>query len=180
MARHCSCASASNFWRLKLGNTRGFRIAHSGVSASEPMSSRVASPHQPTRLWRQRLRASVTIATSSVSSGDAAGSSAQRITLTLGPNGRWRSRATYLASQGQPAAPQTEQGCWNVTGEHPAHLLLLDAKRNPQTELVASADNVLSIKSIRGRTPLLPYTLTRQPDLDPIDEQSKQPLPDCP
>lgn len=106
--------------------------------------------------------------------------SAQRITLTLGPNGRWRSRATYLASQGQPAAPQAEQGCWNVTGDHPAHLLLLDAKSNPQSELVASADNVLSIKAIRGRAPMLAYTLTRQPDLDPVDELSKQPLPNCP
>lgn len=106
--------------------------------------------------------------------------SAQRITLTLGPNGRWRSRATYLASQGQPAASHAEQGCWNVTGAHPAHLLLLDAKNNPQTELVASADNVLSIKAIRGRAPLLPYTLTRQPDLDPIDELSKQTPPNCP
>lgn len=106
--------------------------------------------------------------------------SAQRITLTLGPNGRWRSRATYLASQGQPAAPQAEQGCWNVTGDHPAHLLLLDAKNNPQAELVASANNVLSIKAIRGRAPMLAYTLTRQPDLDPIDELSKQPLPNCP
>lgn len=106
--------------------------------------------------------------------------SAQRITLTLGPNGRWRSRATYLASQGQPAAPRAEQGCWNVTGGHPAHLLLLDAKSNPQSELVASANNVLSIKAIRGRAPLLAYTLTRQPDLDPVDELSKQPLPSCP
>ena len=106
--------------------------------------------------------------------------SAQRITLTLGPNGRWRSRATYLASQGQPAAPQAEQGCWSVTGDHPAHVLLLDAKRNPQSELVASADNVLSIKAIRGRAPLLAYTLTRQPDLDPVDELSKQPPPNCP
>jgi hypothetical protein len=105
---------------------------------------------------------------------------AQRITLTLGPNGRWRSRATYLASQGQPAAPQAEQGCWNVTGDNPAHLLLLDAKNNPQAELVASANNVLSIKAIRGRPPMLAYTLTRQPDLDPVDELSKQPLPDCP
>ena len=106
--------------------------------------------------------------------------SAQRITLTLGPNGRWRSRATYLAIQGQPAAPLAEQGCWNVTGDHPAHLLLLDAKGNPRSELVASADNVLSIKAIRGHTPLLAYTLTRQPDLDPVDELSKQPMPSCP
>lgn len=104
---------------------------------------------------------------------------AQRLTLTLGPNGRWRSRATYLASQGQPDAPKAEQGCWNVTGDHPAHLLLLDTHGNPTAELVASAYNILSIKNFQGRTPTLPYTLARQPDLDPIDELSRQPLPNC-
>ncbi|WP_155803364.1 hypothetical protein [Bordetella sp. FB-8] len=106
---------------------------------------------------------------------------AQRITLTLGPNGRWRSRATYLANQGsQPDAPQAQQGCWNVAGDHPAHVLLLDARNNPQAELLASSDNVLSIRTFQGRTLTLNYTLTRQPDLDPIDELSKQPLPNCP
>jgi hypothetical protein len=104
---------------------------------------------------------------------------AQRITLTLGPNGRWRSRSTYLANQGQAPAPQAEQGCWNVVGDRPAHLLLLDPQGNPHAELVASANNVLSIKTILGRAPTLNYTLTRQPDLDSIDELSKQPLPNC-
>ena len=104
---------------------------------------------------------------------------AQRVTLTLGPNGRWRSRATYLSSQGQPAEPLAEQGCWNVTGDRPAQLLLLDPRGNPHAELVASANNVLSIKTIQGHTPTLNYTLTRQPDLDPIGELSKQPMPDC-
>jgi hypothetical protein len=105
---------------------------------------------------------------------------AQRITLTLGPNGRWRSRATYLASEGQPDAPQAQQGCWNVAGDHPARVLLLDTRNNPQAELLASSHNVLSIRTFQGRRLTLTYTLTRQPDLDPIDELSKQPLPNCP
>jgi hypothetical protein len=104
---------------------------------------------------------------------------AQRITLTLGPNGRWRSRSTYLAGNGQPAAPQAEQGCWNVTGDRPARLLLLDAKNTPRAELLASANNVLTVKTYLGRAPTLAYTLTRQPDLDSIDELAKQALPTC-
>ncbi|HEY0296255.1 MAG TPA: hypothetical protein VGC69_13065 [Bordetella sp.] len=104
---------------------------------------------------------------------------AQRVTLTLGPNGRWRSRAASLAGQAQAAAPQAEQGCWNVTGDQPAHVLLLDVQGNAHAELLASANNVLSVKAILGRAPTLSYTLTRQPDLDPIDELSKQPLPAC-
>lgn len=104
---------------------------------------------------------------------------AQRITLTLGPNGRWRSRSTYLVDSAQPATPRIEQGCWNVTGDRPAQLLLLDAKNNPRAELLASANNVLTVKSYLGRPPTLAYTLTRQPDLDPIDELAKQALPTC-
>jgi len=104
---------------------------------------------------------------------------AQRITLTLGPNGRWRSRSTYLADSRKPAAPQAEQGCWNVTGDRPARLLLLDAKNNSRAELIASANNVLTVKSYLGRPTTLAYTITRQPDLDPIDELAKQALPNC-
>lgn len=152
------------------------------AGANARMKDNVPSTAAPTDHPTQRafLPQAETFVGTIPCSAPSAQCTAQRITLTLGPNGRWRSRATYLSSQGQPAAPQAEQGCWNVTGEHPAHLLLLDANSNPQTELVASADNVLSIQSIRGRAPLLPYTLTRQPDLDPIDELAKQPLPTCP
>jgi hypothetical protein len=105
---------------------------------------------------------------------------AQRITLTLAPNGRWRSRATPLSGQEQAAAAQTtDQGCWNVVNERPARVLLLDAHGVPRAELLASANNVLSLKSYLGRPPTLEYTLTRQPDLDPIDELKNQPLPAC-
>lgn len=104
---------------------------------------------------------------------------AQRVTVTLGPNGRWRSRTTYLASQATPPVKQTEQGCWTVTPERPARVLLLDEKGATRIELVASANNVLRVRSVLGRAPTLDYSLTRQPDLDPIDEMSAQPIPTC-
>ena len=101
---------------------------------------------------------------------------AQRVTLTLAPNGRWRARSQALEGQGKPVA---EQGCWNVAGERPARLLLLDASGNTRAELLASANNVLRVRSVLGNTPTLDYSLTRQPDLDPIDELVKQPTPAC-
>jgi len=101
---------------------------------------------------------------------------AQRVTLTLAPNGRWRARTTVLESEGKPTA---EQGCWSVTGERPARLILLDAQGNTRAELLASANNVLRLRSVLGNVPTLDYRLTRQPDLDPIDELVKQPAPAC-
>lgn len=102
---------------------------------------------------------------------------AQRVTLTLAPNGRWRARTVALEGQGKPVA---EQGCWNVTGERPARLLLLDASGSSRAELLATANNVLRVRSVLGNTPTLDYSLTRQPDLDPIDELVKAPAPACP
>ncbi|WP_144632512.1 copper resistance protein NlpE [Bordetella genomosp. 13] len=101
---------------------------------------------------------------------------AQRVTLTLAPNGRWRARTVALEGQGKPVA---EQGCWNVTGERPARLLLLDGAGSTRAELLATANNVLRVRSVLGNAPTLDYSLTRQPDLDPIDELVKQPVPAC-
>jgi len=39
---------------------------------------------------------------------------------------------------------------------------------------------VLRVRSIAGQTPNLNYNLTRQPDLDPIDELAKAQAPQCP
>ena len=44
----------------------------------------------------------------------------------------------------------------------------------------AAANNVLRVRSIAGQTPNLNYNLTRQPDLDPIDELAKAAAPQCP
>jgi len=39
---------------------------------------------------------------------------------------------------------------------------------------------VLRVRSIGGQTPNLNYNLTRQPDLDPIDELASAAAPKCP
>ncbi|MBO9357284.1 hypothetical protein GG851_25100 [Bordetella petrii] len=104
---------------------------------------------------------------------------AQRITLTLAPNGRWRSRIAFLDNAGNLSKPSAEQGCWDATPERPPRVLLADADGNPRVEFVVAANNVLRVKSVLGKSPNLNYSLTRQPDLDAIDELSGQPAPKC-
>src|SRR5690606_8560336 len=104
---------------------------------------------------------------------------AQRITLTLAPNGRWRSRVAYLDNAGNLSKPTAEQGCWDATTERPPRVLIFDADGAPRAEFVVAANNVLRLRSVLGKTPNLNYSLTRQPDLDAIDELSKQPAPKC-
>lgn len=105
---------------------------------------------------------------------------AQRVTLTLAPNGRWRGRTAYLESDPKKGPAVTEQGCWDATDERPPRVILMDGKGNARAEFVVAANNVLRVRSIAGQTPNLNYNLTRQPDLDPIDELAKAQAPQCP
>lgn len=105
---------------------------------------------------------------------------AQRVTLTLAPNGRWRGRTAYLEDAAKKAAPVVEQGCWDATDERPPRVILLDNQGNVRVEFLVAANNVLRVRSIAGQTPNLNYNLTRQPDLDPIDELAKATAPQCP
>lgn len=105
---------------------------------------------------------------------------AQRVTLTLAPNGRWRGRTAYLENDPKKAAPVVEQGCWDATDERPPRVILLDGQGNVRVEFVVAANNVLRVRAIGGQTPNLNYNLTRQPDLDPIDELAKANAPQCP
>ncbi|MFY1993245.1 copper resistance protein NlpE N-terminal domain-containing protein [Achromobacter xylosoxidans] len=105
---------------------------------------------------------------------------AQRVTLTLAPNGRWRGRTAYLENDPKKAAPVVEQGCWDATDERPPRVILLDGQGNVRVEFVVAANNVLRVRSVGGQTPNLNYNLTRQPDLDPIDELAKAKAPQCP
>ncbi|WP_447922149.1 copper resistance protein NlpE N-terminal domain-containing protein [Achromobacter aegrifaciens] len=105
---------------------------------------------------------------------------AQRVTLTLAPNGRWRGRVAYLEDDPKKGPPVTEQGCWDATDERPPRVMLMDSKGNGRAEFVVAANNVLRVRSIDGQTPNLNYNLTRQPDLDPIDELAKATAPKCP
>lgn len=101
---------------------------------------------------------------------------AARISLTLAPSGHWRSRTVVLApNQGQSA----EQGCWEAAGVQPARILLLLDDRAVRATLEFVNDNVLRVHDIHGAKPVLEYRLTRQQDIDPIDELKGQPLPAC-
>ena len=59
---------------------------------------------------------------------------AQRVTLTLALNGRWRGRVAYLESDAKQGAPVVEQGCWDATDERPSRVILLDGKGNVRAE----------------------------------------------
>jgi len=104
---------------------------------------------------------------------------AQRITLTLAPNGRWRARAAYLDTDRQSGSAQTDQGCWRSIAERPPRVILLAANGSVRAELAMVANNVLRLRAVNGVSPNLNYSLTRQPDLDPIDELSGRPAPAC-
>ena len=105
---------------------------------------------------------------------------AQRVTLTLAPNGRWRARSTYLEQNSQSGKPLTSQGCWKTVATRQPVIILLDMKGNVQAEMVMSSNNVMRLRTIDGQAPNLTYNITRQPDLDPIDELNKAPAPSCP
>lgn len=103
---------------------------------------------------------------------------AQRVTLTLAPNGRWRARTAYLGTS-QQAQPSVEQGCWNATQGSPVQVILLNAQGDQRVELQATQNNVLRVRSVMGKVPNLTYNLTRQPDLDAIAELDGQAAPNC-
>lgn len=105
--------------------------------------------------------------------------STQRFVLTLAPNGRWRSRITYFEQQQISGQASSAQGCWRSTLAKPPSLLLLDADKNVRSELRMTANDVLQIVTIDGDSPSLTYTLSRQPDLDPISELDEKPASVC-
>jgi uncharacterized lipoprotein NlpE involved in copper resistance len=104
---------------------------------------------------------------------------AQRVTVTMSPNGRWRARAAYLG-QNNKTSQLADQGCWRATAQAVPRIVLLNNQNNVRAELAMTSTNVLRLISINGDVPNLTYTLTRQPDLDPINELNNQTSPNCP
>lgn len=95
---------------------------------------------------------------------------ATRTTLTLAPNGQWRARSQPLAASANASA-SVQQGCWEVTGMQPWRIRL----RGAETESSIASftfvnDNMLRVNSVNDQTPSLEYHLTRQADIDGIDE----------
>jgi hypothetical protein len=106
--------------------------------------------------------------------------SAQRVTITLAPNGRWRARATYLEQNSKNSNVQTDQGCWRASAQAVPRVVLLNGQGNVRAELAMTSGDVLRLISMNGSAANLTYNLSRQPDLDSIDELKGKPAPNCP
>lgn len=106
--------------------------------------------------------------------------SAQRVTLSVAPNGRWRARVAYLEQAKVSGSALADQGCWRVIPQAVPRIVLFNKSGDVRAELALTANNVLRLISMNGDSVNLVYTLTRQPDLDPIDELNKVVAPNCP
>ncbi len=103
---------------------------------------------------------------------------ATRVTLTLAPNGEWRSRTVALGG----ATTQhslAQQGCWHVIGTSPLRILLQLKNHNAKADLSFVNNDQLHINVIDNITPNLDYRLTRQADIDAISELNKDPAMSC-
>ncbi|CAM4226551.1 NlpE-like protein [Kerstersia similis] len=104
---------------------------------------------------------------------------AQKVTLTLSPNGRWRSRTITIDPPSNPPETYTDQGCWRASGENRERVTLYNTER---TQSIASFSfshgNALILRQLHDQGSRLTYRLSRQPEIDPISELG-QTAPDC-
>lgn len=100
--------------------------------------------------------------------------SVQRMALTLAPDGQWRARNTDLNGQ----LNDTQMGCWVLTNDNPIRLNL-KIQDNIYATMEFSQSNVLKLVRLNGQQPLLQSNLTRQADVDPIDELAEKPAENC-
>jgi hypothetical protein len=104
--------------------------------------------------------------------------SASRFTLTLAPSGEWRARAQPLDG---PATnqPFLEQGCWKVIGTEPWRIRLQTGGDATLSALTFEHNNLLRVNSMNNVEAALPFHLTRQADIDGINELKDQPALNC-
>ncbi|QIM48699.1 hypothetical protein G9Q38_05685 [Pusillimonas sp. DMV24BSW_D] len=104
--------------------------------------------------------------------------SASRFTLTLAPSGEWRARAQPLDG---PATnePFLEQGCWKVIGTEPWRIRLQTRDDTTLSALTFEHNNLLRVNSMNNVEATLPFHLTRQADIDGINELKDQPAMNC-
>ncbi len=103
---------------------------------------------------------------------------ASRIMLTLAPGGEWRARTTLLGTPA-PREPIVQRGCWDVSGRDPLRIVLRNESGQTRAGFVFVNDNLLRVTQYNDVRPALDYHLTRQPDLDPIDELAGLPALVC-
>jgi len=104
---------------------------------------------------------------------------AARTTLTLAPNGQWRARSEPLTAAGATTG-SAQQGCWEVTGIEPWRIRLRTAEsESSMASFTFVNDNMLRVNSVNDHQPMLEYHLTRQADVDGIDELNAAKVPVC-
>jgi len=105
---------------------------------------------------------------------------AARFVVTLAPSGEWRSRTLLLVGD-QSGQTLLDQGCWDVIGTEPLRIALLQPNRSTaMADLSFVNGNTLRVSMLNGTQPMLEHRLTRQADLDPIDELKDRPTLTCP
>lgn len=105
---------------------------------------------------------------------------AARFMVTLAPSGEWRARTILLVGN---EARQTllDQGCWDVIGVEPLRIALVQPNQaSAMADLSFVNGNTLRVNMLNGSQPMLEHRLTRQADLDPIDELKDKPALSCP
>lgn len=100
-----------------------------------------------------------------------------QFTVTLSPSGMWRMRATEISATTPNAA--VAQGCWHQIGREPTRILLETQQQTVLADLSFVHDQQLRVNVFNYVTPTLETHLSRQQDIDGIDELQNQTGPAC-
>lgn len=105
---------------------------------------------------------------------------AARFMVTLAPSGEWRARTQLLVGD-QTRQPLLDQGCWDVIGVEPLRIALMQPNEgSAMADLTFVNGNTMRVNMLNGTQPVLEHRLSRQADLDPIDELRDRPAISCP
>lgn len=100
-----------------------------------------------------------------------------QFTVTLSPSGAWRMRATETTTTTGKTA--VAQGCWHQIGTNPTRILLETTQETVLADLSFIHDQQLRVNVFNYVTPTLETHLSRQQDIDGIDELQNQTGPVC-
>lgn len=99
-----------------------------------------------------------------------------RFLVTFSPNGMWRARMTPTNSD---QAPVLSQGCWYQTGTQPSRVILQTQNDTVLADLTFLYDHQLRVNIFNYVKPTLDTHLSRQPEIDSINELANQTGPLC-
>lgn len=168
--------------QLGFGDTQEQKPADSTAPATTAAATasgttETAAPTRSAATIRPLREAKTFLGTTPCLLDDSQNCQATRITLTMAPGGEWRARTARL--EGANPATTVEQGCWVVVGTNPWRIILETENKATKARLTFLTDNVLRIDSINDVRPTLDYRLTRQAEVDGIEELANRPALNC-